>query len=110
MPAKRPPNAHEELYWQRVRRITGGLLLVWMLLILGIVLFVPQLHIHVYGVPLTYWLISTVLLISFLGLVICYAWRMDRLESKFKRAVENNRHASGDSHEKQHRGGGQAPF
>ncbi|HEX4917734.1 MAG TPA: sodium/substrate symporter small subunit [Limnobacter sp.] len=105
-----PPTPLEELYWQRVKRITWRLLAVWVLLILGIVILVPRLGIHVYGIPLTYWLISSVLLISFLGLVICYAWHMDRLESKFKRAVENSRHAPGDSHEEQHRGGGQPPF
>ena len=100
----------EKDYWQQVKQITWRLLGVWIALILAVVLFIPQLRITVYGVPLTYWIISSVLLLSFLGLVACYAHRMDRLESKFKRAVENSRQPSGDRHEKQHRRGGKTPF
>ncbi|MGV3468955.1 DUF4212 domain-containing protein [Limnobacter sp.] len=99
----------ENEYWRQVKRITRRLLVVWIGLILGVVLFIPQLGITVYGVPLTYWVISSVLLLSFLGLVACYAWRMDRLELKFKRAVENNRNYLGDTNEEQHRRGGKAP-
>ncbi|BET27473.1 putative solute:sodium symporter small subunit [Limnobacter thiooxidans] len=105
-----PPTALETAYWRQVKQITWRLLGVWIALILSIVLFIPQLGITVYGVPLTYWVISSLLLLSFLGLVACYAWRMDRLELKFKRAVENNRNPSGDSHEKQHRRGGETPL
>ncbi|HEX4879358.1 MAG TPA: sodium/substrate symporter small subunit [Limnobacter sp.] len=75
------PTPLEELYWQRVKRITRRLLAVWVLLILGVVLLVPRLGIEVYGVPLTYWLISSVLLLTFLGLVALYAWQMDRLDA-----------------------------
>ena len=104
------PTPLENEYWRQVKRITGRLLLVWIALILSVVLFIPQLGITVYGVPLTYWVISSVLLLSFLGLVACYAWRMDRLELEFKRAVENNRNLPGDRHEKQHRRGGKIPL
>lgn len=103
------PTPLENEYWRHVKRITRRLLVVWIGLILGVVLFIPQLGITVYGVPLTYWVISSVLLLSFLGLVACYAWRMDRLELKFKRAVENNRNYLGDTNEEQHRRGGKAP-
>ncbi len=103
------PTPLENEYWRQVKRITRRLLVVWIGLILGVVLFIPQLGITVYGVPLTYWVISSVLLLSFLGLVACYAWRMDRLELKFKRAVENNRDLPGDTNEKQHRRGGKTP-
>jgi len=104
------PTSLETAYWRHVKQITWRLLGVWIASILSIVLFIPQFGITVYGVPLTYWVISSVLLLSFLALVACYAWQMDRLESKFKRAVENNRDLSGDSHEKQHRRGGETPL
>jgi len=78
------PTPLETEYWRQVKRITWRLLVVWIALILSVVLFIPRLGITVYGVPLTYWVISSVLLLSFLGLVACYAWRMDRLESRFK--------------------------
>ncbi|WP_341237676.1 DUF4212 domain-containing protein [uncultured Limnobacter sp.] len=103
------PTPLETEYWRQVKRITWRLLVVWIALILSVVLFIPRLGITVYGVPLTYWVISSVLLLSFLGLVACYAWRMDRLESRFKRAVENNRNYLGDTNEKQHRRGGKTP-
>ncbi|HEX4855418.1 MAG TPA: sodium/substrate symporter small subunit [Limnobacter sp.] len=102
------PSGHD--YWSQVKRITWRLLAVWIGLILSVVLLIPLFGITVYGVPLTYWVISSFLLLSFLGLVACYALRMDRLESKFKRAVENNRNPSGDTDEKQHRRGGPPPF
>ena len=104
------PTPLENEYWRQVKQLTWRLLGVWVALILSVVLFIPQLGITVYGVPLSYWVISSVLLLSFLGLVACYAWCMDRLELKFKRAVENNRNPSGDSHEKQHRRGGETPL
>ncbi len=104
------PTSLETAYWRQVKQITWRLLGVWIVLILSVVLLIPQLGITIYGVPLTYWVISSVLLLSFLGLVACYAWRMDRLELKFKRAVENNCDLSGDTHEKQHRRGGEAPL
>ena len=100
------PTALESEYWQQVRRITWQLFGVWVTLILSVVVLVPMLGVSVYGVPLSYWLISSVLLISFLCLVACYAWRMDRLESRFKRAVEKSRQATGDTDEKQHWGSG----
>ncbi|MEQ9105952.1 MAG: DUF4212 domain-containing protein [Limnobacter sp.] len=105
-----PTTPLENEYWRQVKRITWRLLGVWVALILSVVLFIPLLGITVYGVPLSYWVISSVLLLSFLGLVACYAWFMDRLELKFKRAVENNRNPSGDRHEKQHRRGGKTPL
>lgn len=105
-----PPSPLEKNYWPQVKRITWRLLAVWIALILSVVVLIPLFGITVYGVPLTYWVISSFLLLSFLGLVACYAWRMDRLESKFKRAVENNRNPSGDIDEKQHRRGGETPL
>jgi putative solute:sodium symporter small subunit len=105
-----PSTPIEKAYWPKVKSLTWRLLVVWVALILSVVIFIPLLGITVYGVPLTYWVISSFLLLSFLGLVACYAWRMDGLESEFKRAVEKSRNPSGDSHEKQHRRGGEAPL
>lgn len=68
-------------YWTEVKRITWRLLGIWILLILGAVVFVPASPIVVFGIPLSYWLISGALLISFLGLVVVYAWRMDKLDA-----------------------------
>lgn len=71
-------------YWQQTRRLTCRLLGLWVVLILGAVLLVPFFDITVYGMPFTYWAISSVLLLSFLGIVSYYAWRMDRLDSTYK--------------------------
>ncbi len=60
-------------YWTQVKRITTRLLLVWIALVFGVVLLVPQ--------QFAYWLISCFLLLSFLGLVVCYAWQMDKLDN-----------------------------
>lgn len=105
----RPPTARESWYWQAVRRLTMRILSVWVLIILGVVLVVPRLEITVFGMPLAYWLISSLLLIAFLVLVAFYAWSMDRIELEFKRSVENNHDTPGDTHEKQHRGGRPGP-
>lgn len=68
-------------YWRRVRRLTRLLLTVWALLVMVVVVGGPSIDIAVYGVPLAYWLISSLLLPGFLVLVLFYAWRMDVIES-----------------------------
>jgi putative solute:sodium symporter small subunit len=70
------------LYWTRVKRLTFVLLGAWVLLILGVVLLSPYININWFGMPLTYGLISSVLLLSFLMLVACFARGMDKLDKQ----------------------------
>ncbi|HEY1059971.1 MAG TPA: sodium/substrate symporter small subunit [Limnobacter sp.] len=95
-------------YWQAVKRLTWRILGVWIALILGAVLFAPVSEAVLFGVPLSYWIISGALLVSFLGLVVCYAWTMDRIDghpnSTPTKAMNNNRAEAGDTHEDQLRG------
>jgi putative solute:sodium symporter small subunit len=68
-------------YWARVRKLTYRVLMVWVVLVFSVVLVAPVLSATVFGIPLSYWLISAFLLPGFLILIVYYAWRMDRLES-----------------------------
>lgn len=92
-------------YWLRVRRLTFRLLAVWITLILGVVLIPPLFKFTLFGVPLTYGLISSVLLLSFLLLVIVFARRMDQLESN----NNNDTAVHEETHEDQPEGGEQSP-
>lgn len=68
-------------YWTQVKRITTRLLVVWIALIFGVVVLVPN--------QFAYWLISCFLLLSFLGLVVCYAWQMDKLDAAQAADIHN---------------------
>ncbi|HEX5485276.1 MAG TPA: sodium/substrate symporter small subunit [Limnobacter sp.] len=99
------PHHTSSKYWARVRRLTFRLLSIWIALILGVVLVPPFFKFTLFGVPLTYGLISSVLLLSFLLLVIVFARGMDQLESN----NNNQKAVHEETHEDQSKGGEQSP-
>lgn len=103
----RPAPLHSP-YWLAVRSITARVIIIWLALIFLTVFVVPLLGITVAGVSLTYWLISSVLLLGFVGLVAYYSFRMDKLESEMYRQQTNQADIdtdpslqAGDTHENQ---------
>lgn len=93
--------ARQFRYWTRVKRITLGILGVWITLILGSVTFAFGSTQQLFGIPLSYWIISGGLLLSFLLLVICYAVLMDRLDASMNmNATVNSRDAQANAGDK----------
>jgi putative solute:sodium symporter small subunit len=70
-------------YWRRVRRLTAGLLLAWVLVAFVPVVFARELDVEVFGWPLAFWLASQGALLGFCAIVAVYAWRMQRLDDEF---------------------------
>ena len=69
-------------YWQRVRRLTGALLLVWLLVAFVLVYEARALNsFSFFGWPLGFWVAAQGALLVFLAIVAGYAWAMGRIEN-----------------------------
>jgi putative solute:sodium symporter small subunit len=72
----------QHLFWRRTRRLTLGLLLVWLALSLGVPWFARTFdRVHAFGFPLGWWLAAQGALLGFLVIVVVYVACMDRLEA-----------------------------
>ena len=79
------PTGH---YWRRTRRLTAWLLLAWMVIGFGPVVFARELSVEVFGWPLAFWLASQGALLGFCAIVIVYARVMARLDAEAAEAAE----------------------
>jgi len=73
------------LYWQRTRRLTAWLLLVWAGVSFGLIYFSRQLSFPFFGWPFNFWVASQGALLVFLLIVIYYAYAMRRLDEAQQR-------------------------
>ncbi len=79
-----PPDSlaqRRQAYWGRTRRLTGGLLLLWAGLGLGVHYFARELSFSFMGWPFSFWLAAQGSLLVFAILIAFYAWAMERLEA-----------------------------
>ena len=68
-------------YWHRVRRLTGALLLLWLVVTLVAPWFARELSAYrVFGFPLSFWLASQGTLLLYLVIVVVYALLAERLD------------------------------
>jgi len=75
------PAARNLRYWQRTRRLTGGLLLVWALVCFGITFFARELSaLRFFGWPFSFWVAAQGALLVFCGIVAYYAYAMGKLD------------------------------
>lgn len=72
-------------YWRRNLRLMGVLLLIWALVSFGAgILFVEPLNnIVIGGFPLGFWFAQQGSIITFVGLIAIYVWRMDKLDAEY---------------------------
>ena len=78
-----PDAAEQSRYWQRTRRLTLALLVVWAVVSFALVYEARALNeVHLLGWPLGFWVAGQGALLVFLAIVAFYAWAMGRLESK----------------------------
>jgi len=76
-----PDSARNQRYWQRTRRLTLVLLVVWAVVSFGLVYEARTLNeFHFLGWPLGFWVAAQGALLVFLAIVAVYAWAMTRLE------------------------------
>ncbi|MAF17365.1 MAG: hypothetical protein CMG93_15555 [Marinomonas sp.] len=76
---------NQENYWKANVRLIFGCLIVWALVSYGFgILLRPMLAgIEVGGTDLGFWFAQQGSIISFIGLVFFYAWRMNALDKEF---------------------------
>jgi putative solute:sodium symporter small subunit len=79
----RPTDAAElpnRRYWQRARRLTGALLLIWALTGFGLSYFARSLSFSFFGWPFGFWVASQGALLVFIAIVAYYAHAMRKLD------------------------------
>jgi len=74
-----------ENYWKANLRLIAGCLVVWALVSYGFgILLRPLLHgITVGGTDLGFWFAQQGSILTFIGLIFFYAWRMNRIDEQF---------------------------
>ena len=68
-------------HWRKTRRMTGWLLLLWLLTGFGVAFFARELTgLSVFGWPLSFYLAAQGASLVYLAILGFYAWRMRRLD------------------------------
>jgi putative solute:sodium symporter small subunit len=68
-------------HWERTRRLTGVLLVIWFFVTFGVIFFARELsHLSLLGWPISYYMAAQGATLVYVILVGFYAWRMRRLE------------------------------
>ena len=76
-----PPPLTRRQHWQKTRRMTGWLLLLWLLTGFGAAFFARELTgLSVFGWPLSFYLAAQGASLVYLAILGFYAWRMRRLD------------------------------
>ena len=83
-----------ERHWRRVRRMTGWLLVFWLLATFCIVFFARELSgLSIFGWPLSFYLAAQGASLIYLAIIGFYAWRMQVLERRYR----NGQDAGGEA-------------
>nr|WP_300314862.1 DUF4212 domain-containing protein [Halomonas sp.] len=74
-----------QAYWKRNLRVIISCLIVWFVVSYGFgILLVDQLNeIRFFGFKLGFWFAQQGSIYCFIGLIIFYAWKMNRLDEEF---------------------------
>ncbi len=82
--ARRRLLAARAAHWQRSRRFTLALLLLWFGTTFGTVFFARDLAgVSLFGWPLSFYLAAQGATLVYLAIIGIYAWRMARLDRRF---------------------------
>ncbi|HEX8957552.1 MAG TPA: DUF4212 domain-containing protein [Burkholderiaceae bacterium] len=72
-------------YWQGTRRLTGVLVAIWFALTFSTIFFARELSsLSFFGWPLSFYLLAQGLTLLYAALIAFYAWRMEKLDRKFR--------------------------
>ena len=92
-----PPDLHDV----RHLKLKAGLLLLWALVSFGGTYFARDLQLLVFGAwPLGYWIAAQGAVLVFIGIVVVYAWAMNRFERQDTEAAQAPRPAEAPPDEK----------
>ncbi len=80
--AAHEPDAHQRRYWQRVRMLTGALLLIWALASFGFVFYARELSgVTLLGTPLPFYMAAQGTMLIYLAIIGAYAYAMKKLDA-----------------------------
>ena len=84
-----------QVFWSRCRRLTGALLLFWLVGNVLVVWFAHDLNRHeLFGFPGGFWVAAQGALLVYLGLVVAYSAIVNRMERRFLGTLEPDDMAS----------------
>ncbi|WP_411969282.1 DUF4212 domain-containing protein [Paucibacter sp. B2R-40] len=76
--------AAHSIYWQRSRRLSFGLLLIWAVATFGGIFFSRELNFSFFGWPFSFWLAAQGLLLLYCVLIAYYAWAARKLDEAYR--------------------------
>ena len=76
----RRESASQPAYWRRNLRITSALLALWFAVTFVVAYFARDLEFEFFGWPFSFWVAAQGALCVYLGIVVAYARRMNRLD------------------------------
>jgi putative solute:sodium symporter small subunit len=72
-------------YWQDTRRLTAILVASWFAITFGTIFFARELSsLSFFGWPLSFYLLAQGVILIYAALIAFYAWRMERLDRKYR--------------------------
>ena len=75
-------------HWQQTRRMTGWLLLLWLITTFCAAFFARELNnLSIFGWPLSFYLAAQGASLVYLAIIGFYAWRMRRLDQQARAAA-----------------------
>ena len=76
-------------HWQQTRRMTGCLLLLWLITTFCAAFFARELNnLSIFGWPLSFYLAAQGASLVYLAIIGFYAWRMRRLDRQARAAAK----------------------
>lgn len=83
------PAESNTVYWQRTRRLTAALLMMWLALTFGVIFFARELsEISFLGWPLSFYMAAQGAVLCYVGLLDIYSRRMRRLDQQALKDVD----------------------
>jgi putative solute:sodium symporter small subunit len=73
----------ERAHWRRIKRLTGWLLLLWMVVTFVTTYYARDLAFTFFGWPFSYWMAAQGSLFVYLFITVAYAWLAHRLDGLY---------------------------
>lgn len=80
-PDPRTLESRQITYWRHTRRFTLQLLLAWFFVTFAVIFFARELSgFTLFGWPFSFYMAAQGTTLIYVGIVACYAWRMQRFD------------------------------
>ena len=80
----------DSLYWQKTRRMTLWLLLLWFSVTFSAIFFARHLSTYtLFGWPISFFMAAQGSILIVFGIIAFYAWRMNKLDKTYGNGTEH---------------------